>query len=165
MRPDGSSADASALSVEAFRDASLGGEYYEDFSVNSRNFTRKSRGTQTWIAECERLLERCVASASKGHAEAREPFEILFDLLRQIDKGDDTIVFFADEAGSCQVGVEWRSVFPAYFASLAQSADPAEYASMAVAVIDEFESYDRDRHLRAARAAGSPAQKRALRGA
>jgi len=85
--------------------------------------------------------------------------------LRRIDKGDDTIVFFADEGGSWQVGVDWRAVFCAYFASLAQTTDPEEYASTAVALIDEFESYDRDRHLRAARAAGSPAQKKALRGA
>lgn len=164
LRPDSSSADALILSVEAFRDASLGGVYYEDFAVNSKNFTRMSSGTKTWIAECERLFERCAALAGKDRAEAREPLEMLFDLLRRIDRGDDSIVFFADEGGSWQVGVEWRSVFPAYFASIAQSADPEEYASMAVAVIDEFESYDRDRHLRAARAAGSPAQKKALRG-
>jgi hypothetical protein len=165
LRPDGSSADALTLSIKAFRDASLGGEYYEEFAVNSKNFTRESRGTKTWIAECERLLECCVAPSSKGRAETREPFEMLFDLLRRIDAGDDTIVFFADEGGSWQVGVEWRLVFPAYFASLAQTTAPKEYASTAVALIDEFESYDRDRHLRAARAAGSTAQKKALRGA
>jgi len=45
--------------VKRFRDASLRGEYYEDFVVNSKNFMEKSGGTETWIAECERLIDRC----------------------------------------------------------------------------------------------------------
>ena len=164
VRPDGSSTEALALSVEAFFDASIRGEYYEDFAVDSRNFTLLSPGTQSWIAEYERLLARCVATAREGRVEARGSFEMLFDLLRRLDQGDDTIVFFADEGGSWQVGVDWRPVFSAYFECLAHTAAPEEYATVVLALIDEFEAYKRDEHLRAARACATSAQKRTLRG-
>jgi hypothetical protein len=44
----------------------------------------------------------------------------------------DEVIFFADEAGSWQVGVDWRTVFPAYFAAyfgcLAEAAAADEFA-------------------------------------
>ncbi len=46
--------------VRAFDQASLAGEYYEDFCVNSKNYREVSGGTRTWIAECQRLLACCV---------------------------------------------------------------------------------------------------------
>ena len=36
-----------STAVNRFRDASLAGEYYEDFAVNSKNFMDISRGTET----------------------------------------------------------------------------------------------------------------------
>jgi hypothetical protein len=63
LEPDGT-ADAGLLAaVKAFEKASLAGEYYEDFNVNSTNCTEKSTGTAAWNADCRRLLDRCVASA------------------------------------------------------------------------------------------------------
>ena len=38
--------------------------------------------------------------------------DILFGLLNHIDKGNDSVVFFADEGGSWQVGVDWAKVLP-----------------------------------------------------
>ncbi len=94
--------------VKAFEEASRRGEYYESFNVNSKNFMDKSEGTEEWIAECERLLEDLLGISCDGDpAEAREAFELLFGLLRRIDEGEDDIIFFADEAGSWQVGVDW----------------------------------------------------------
>ena len=44
----------------------------------------------------------------------------------------DEVIFFADEAGSWQIGVDWRTVFPAYFAAyfgcLAEAAAADEFA-------------------------------------
>jgi len=152
--------------VKAFGEASLRGEYYEGFAVNSKNFMERSSGTEHWIAECNRLLDRCVASArERPRQETRVAFEIIFDLLRDIDAGNDDIVFFADEGGAWKVGVDWRAVLSAYFGCLTEEAAPEEYAATAIAVVDEFEPYDRARHLRAARALATPVQKKALRGA
>ena len=95
--------------------------------------------------------------------ECRNAFEILFGLLRHVDECLDDIIFFADEGGSWQVGVEWRSVLPAYFRCLAVTALPEDYARAAVLVIEEFESFNRALHLKSAREAANPAQKRALR--
>jgi len=102
LRPDGASTRRLVASVKVFHDASLRGEFYESFRVNSRNFMDKSSGTQAWIAECHRLLDRCVAASGKGrHAEAREAFELIFSLLRRVNEEDQEVVFFAGVAIPC----------------------------------------------------------------
>ena len=164
LAPDGEAAGRLLDVVRTFREASLRGDYYEGFAVDSRNFMEMSHGTESWIAECERLFEGCVAGAKKGRAaEMREAFETLLDLLRHIDEGHDDIIFFADEGGSWQVGVDWRKVLPAYFACLSPATAPEEYAAAVDAVIRDFVGHDRDGSRRAARAAASAAQKKALR--
>ena len=85
--------------VKAFEKASLAGDYYESFSVNSRNCQEMSRGTRARIAECRRLLDRCVAEVTKGKpVETREAIEAIIGLLRHIDECLDDVIFFADEA-------------------------------------------------------------------
>jgi hypothetical protein len=122
-----------------------------------------SSGTETWFAECERLFNRCVAESGKNRpAEVRESFEILLDLLRDIDKGSDEIVFFADEGGSWQVGVNWEDVLPAYFTCLSTTADPDEYAEAVTAVVDDFVLHDREKYLREARNIGTTLQRKLL---
>ncbi len=149
--------------VTKFHAASLGGEYYESFNVNSRNFTQRSHATGIWIAECNHLLGRCVALAGKGeHAEASKSFEMIFMLLRRIDEGYDDIVFFADEAGSWQVGVDWREVLPAWFTCLGHTAEPEDYARAVLSAIDDFVAYDRKWFLAKARGKANPARKKAL---
>jgi hypothetical protein len=94
--------------IKRFQKESLGGEYYESFNVNSHNFMDTSESTETWIAECERLFNRCVAEENRSNPKlTREAMDILFDLLRHIDDGYDDVVFFADEGGSWQVGKKW----------------------------------------------------------
>jgi len=85
--------------VRKFHAASLGGEYYESFDVDSKNFMQKSQGTEAFIAELDRLVNRCVRANQKGsRAQVREAFELLFGLLRHIDECHDDVIFFADEA-------------------------------------------------------------------
>jgi len=52
LRPDSERATKASLltDVKAFEKASLAGEYYEPFNVNSRNFMEKFKGTTGWIA-------------------------------------------------------------------------------------------------------------------
>ena len=115
--------------VEAFRDDSLAGLYYESFNVNSRNFMDMSQETTNWIEYFERLINRCIKQCRNGeYVQTQKAFKILFDLLDEIDTGSDTIIFFADEAGSRQVGVEWEEVLPCYFTALADVAKPKHFA-------------------------------------
>lgn len=111
--------------VRKFHAASLRGEYYESFAVNSKNFMETSEGTDAFIAELERLMAKWVCVAEKGHlALMCEAFDLLLKLLRRIDEGHDDVIFFADEGGSWTVGVNWRSTLPAYFRCLAETVSP-----------------------------------------
>ena len=149
--------------VKAFEKASRAGDYYESFAVNSKNCSEVSGGTRAWIAECERLFGRCVAATGKGNpGETCGAFEMLFALLQHIDKGMDDVVFFADEGGSWQVGVDWQKVLPAWFTCLSATVEPDEYARRVVDVVDRFVKYDRDKHLTAASRKASAAQRKAL---
>jgi hypothetical protein len=150
--------------VRKFHDASLRGEYYESFGVNSKNFMEKSGGTEAFIAEFGRLIGKCVRASAKGpHAPVREAFDLLLALLRRIDDDPDSVVFFADEAGSWQVGVDWREALPAYFCCLADGASGDDFAREVDRAITDFADYERPRHLTAARRVANPEQKAALR--
>jgi len=150
--------------VRKFHEASLNGDYYESFAVNSKNFMDQSHGTETFFAEFERLLGKCIRASSKGpRAPVREAFELLFGLLRHIDTGNDDVIFFADEGGSWQVGVNWRSALPAYFQCLADAASPKDFAYAVDRAIADFSKYERPRQLTAARRVATAAQKAALR--
>jgi hypothetical protein len=157
------SADRLLQTVRAFHRDNLKGKYYEGFNVNSKNYMEKSEGTRQWIREINKLFEQCVAVGGKGHhRQVREGMDLLFDLLHRVDDGED-FVFFADEQGSWQVGVEYEKIFPAYFAALAATVEPTDYADRVLELIGMFESYNRDRHLRSARKVASLDQKRALK--
>src|SRR6266508_251765 len=112
--------------VRKFHEAALGGVYYDSFDVNSRNFMAKSEGTEEFIAEFERLLAKCIRAMKGPRAPLREAFDLLFALLRRIDSDPDSVVFFADEAGSWQVGVDWRAALAAYFHCLADGTAAGE---------------------------------------
>lgn len=102
LRPDSEQARKASLlaDVRAFETASLAGDYYESFDVNSKNFMEKSRGTTGWIAEWRRLLDRCVEQAKTADAgEVCQAFGIIFGLLDRIDECREDFIFFADEAG------------------------------------------------------------------
>ena len=149
--------------VKAFAIASLANEYYESFRVNSKNYREQSGGTSAWMAKCRRLLDSCVAAAAKEKsAETCEAFETIFALLRQINRDPDNIIFFADEGGVWQIGVDWRKVLPAWFSCLGATVGPEEYARRVVDEVDEFEEHNRDHYLTQAARRGSAAQRGAL---
>ena len=149
--------------AKRFEKASLAGEYYESFGVNSRNYREQSAGTSEWIAEYRRLLDRCVISAREDNpAEVREAMNILFGLLDHLDQGRDDVIFFADEGGSWQVGVDWANVLPAWFKVLAATVGPQEYAERITTLLSRHYSYGRDKMLVVARRIATPDQRKAL---
>jgi hypothetical protein len=91
-----------------------------------------------------------------------QPMDLLFELLAEIDTGNDEIIFFADEGGSWQVGLDDEKVLPAYFSSLAATATPEEYVNSVSNLIEERGAYDRDKFLKSARKVANAAQKKAL---
>lgn len=122
-----------------------------------------SPGTRSFIADFNRLLERCVKASTTGDPiELRTCFGLMFGLLRSLNTGDDEIVFFADEGGDWQVGVDWAAVLPAWFKCLAKASLPDEYARLVVEVVDEFEDYARAKHFATAKKLGSDDHRRAL---
>jgi hypothetical protein len=165
LRPDGSAKGSLLADVKQFEQASLRGEYYEGFNVNSKNFMDKSKGTRAWISECHRLLDRCVTRArADDPADVRATFDIMFGLLRRIDECPDEVIFFADESGSWQVGVDWIKVLPPWFACLSATAAPDEFAREVAVVVGELsDSFDRRKHLSAASRVANPEQRKALR--
>jgi hypothetical protein len=165
LRPDAEKAARPCLltEVKRFEKASLDGRYYESFDVNSRNFMQKSIGTCAWIADHLRLLDRCVIDVRKSNpAEVCEAMNILFGLLDHIDKGQDDVIFFADEGGSWQVGVDWPRVLPVWFKVLAATVEPEEYAGRITALLSRHCHYDRDKMLAIARRTATAEQSNAL---
>lgn len=165
LRPDAEKATKASLlaDVRLFEKASVAGEYYESFPVNSRNYRQQSAGTSSWIAASRRLLDRCVTNAKKENAtEVREAMDILFGLLDHIDECHDDVVFFADEGGSWQVGVDWARVLPAWFKVLSVTAGPEDFAQRVTTLLSRHYSYGRDKMLAAARRTATPPQRKAL---
>ena len=149
--------------IRDFRDASLGGKYYEPFDVNWKNCSEKSRGTEAWIADFHRHLDGCVKMVkAKVYPAAKEGFAILFSLLRKIDEDQDEILFFADDGGVWEMGIDWRGMLPVWFRCLAAASGPDEYAREVTAAIRAFVHYDQKWFIPAARRAGTPDQRKRL---
>jgi hypothetical protein len=151
--------------VKRFEAEALAGGYYEPVSVNSRNFMHVSRGTTAFISDCLRLLGRCVTEARDAPTAATaEAFERIFALLAVLDDDPDgAIVFFADEPGAWQVGVDWLAAVSAWLSVLAATATPTDYAERAQGVIERHgEPRRRSKLVAAARTAASDAQRGAL---
>lgn len=147
-----------------FVDAAMAGHYYEAVEINNRGRQEQSIGTDAFVAEFDRLVRRLALAPELGESAAtRDSIELLLDLLRQIDEGNDDILFFADDGGSLTASINWHSLLPAYFKCLAAILPPVEFAYTVVSTIDEFVSYDRERHLAAAHVVANDAQRDALR--
>ena len=150
--------------IQKFYDESCDGRYFEQFEANAKNYKEHSRGTDAFVAEFDRLLRQYVhAVEHQPGASVREAFEVLFRLLRRIDEAPDDVVYFAEEPGSWQLGVNWQVVFPAYFRCLAEMASPEEFARTIDQMIGAFAEHERPLHLRTAHQVASAAQQVALR--
>ncbi|WP_372527235.1 hypothetical protein [Piscinibacter sp.] len=149
--------------VRRFHATSMSGRYYEDFAVSGKNCTAQSKGTDAFIAEFDRLVARCIREADTGpQPVVREAFELLLGLLRHIDECHDDVIFFADEGSSWNVGVHWRTAFPAYFRCLADTATAEEFARTVDQAIMDFAAHDRSHYLSEAWRTASAAQQASL---
>ena len=159
--------------VRSFHDGAMNGEFYEHVEINNTGRQEQSGGTDAFIAEFDRLMRNCVRASEDDiepavpesfWQEVRNCFELLFVLLRNIDEGNDDVVFFADDSSSRDVGVNWRLVLPAYFKCLAETeaASPEEFARAVGQVIADFAEHDRARYMDATYTAANDAQRIAM---
>lgn len=149
--------------VRVFYDTAMAGKYYETVEINNRGGQEQSEGTDAFIAEFHRLLQKCIQAAQQEvPAGLRESFEFLFGLLRHIDEGNDDVLFFADDGSSLDVGVNWCAALPAYFNCLAKTSSPEEFARTVDKAVADFVDYDRPWYTDAARKVGSDVQRIAL---
>ena len=149
--------------VRVFYDTAMAGKYYETVEINNRGGQKQSEGTDAFIAEFHRLLQKCIQAAQQEvPAGLRESFEFLFGLLRQVDEGNDDVLFFADDGSSLDVGVNWCAALPAYFNCLAKTSSPEEFARTVDKAVADFVDYDRPWYTDAARKVGSDVQRIAL---
>ena len=88
--------------------------------------------------------------------------DILFGLLDHIDECLDDVIFFADEGGSWQVGVDWAKVLPVWFKVLSATSEPEDYANRITALLSRRYNYGRDRMLAIACRTATPEQRKAL---
>ena len=92
------------------------GDYYESFNVNSKNYMDTSKGTDAFMVEFERLIDKCIRASAKGRSSTvPEAFELLFALLRRLDRDPDSVVFFADGgfmAGRCRLAACLGGILP-----------------------------------------------------
>jgi endo-1,4-beta-D-glucanase Y len=71
--------------------------------------------------------------------------------------------FFADEAGSWQVGVDWSKVLPSWFRVLSATAGAEEYAERITVLLEHHCNSERQKMLSVARRKGTPQQRKAER--
>jgi len=152
-----------AASVRAFADATRAGDFYESFDVNSKNYTKLSRGTLAWISTFRRLIDRCVAAVEKEPAsEVLDSMGVLLGLLELIDDSGQEVLFFADEGGSWLVGVDWGQVLPVWIRVLSASTDAKGFV---IAVVERHRRLPPQAHagfLELAEALAKPQQAAAL---
>ena len=131
--------------VEDFHARALRGEFYEVLHHRHRG-PDESRGTQVFHATFGRLEQRCVEAPRVGHeAEIRRAFELLFDLMRQIDECRDDIVSWSDEGGAWQLGVDWPAVMAAWCPCVAAASTLEEYRAAVAEVSELMSSAERAR--------------------
>ena len=124
----------------------------------------QSRGTINFIAEHRRLTNLCIKESSTSEpGQLCQAFELLFNLLEEIDECRDDIIFFADEGGAWQVGIDWDQVLPRYFNVLATVAKPKEYAQAVVAIVKSHADYKSDEYFKLALKIAKPPQRKALK--
>lgn len=148
--------------VRSFDRVSRAGDFYEDFSVNSKNFLELASGTECWIDEIKRLFRCIVTEIPKLPPEDTcEMLGLIIGLLHEVDD-ENEIIFWADEGGSWQVGIDWKELITYWLKALAATAMPTDYAQAVTDMVNKFYGEERARYFRLAQKHATPEQRRAL---
>lgn len=120
--------------IKRFHRASLAGEYYAPFNVNSKNWMHIPRETQAWFERLGALLQASAGlTKQKEYSHAIACFEILYELIERMERGQEIV--FADELGSWMIPGDEKKFIAAYLKSLAAIATPEEFTARALPLI------------------------------
>lgn len=140
--------------VAEFRRASLAGEYYAPFAINSKNYMHIPEETKEWFDRLGDLLQASVQLTAQGdHLYAVACFDALYELIHTLERGDEIV--FADEIGSWMIPGDEKQAIAAYMASLAAVTAPDEFTKAALPLIqrDSRQSFATQAYASAARVA------------
>jgi hypothetical protein len=120
--------------ISDFRRASLAGEYYAPFDVNSKNFMHVPEETREWCDRFARFLADASQLTGRGeHTQAVACFAVLYELIDALDWGKEII--FAEEAGSWMIPADKKVWLKAYLTSLAATATPEAFTAAALPLL------------------------------
>ncbi len=128
--------------IQKFEKDSFAGEYYAPFEINSKNFSEIPQETEMWFEELNELLSSSTQLSKQGdHAVAIECFSILYDLISDMDSGEEIV--FADEYGSWMIPGDEKEYIRAYITSLAKIKSPEDFSDLVIPLIrrDSYESF------------------------
>ena len=128
--------------IQKFEQDSFAGEYYAPFEINSKNFSEIPQETEMWFEELNELLSSSTQLSKQGdHAVAIECFSILYDLIFDMDSGEEIV--FADEYGSWMIPGDEKEYIRAYITSLAKIKSPEDFSDLVIPLIrrDSYESF------------------------
>ncbi len=145
--------------IEEFHRASLAGDYYAPFMINSKNWTHVPEETEQWcdlfagfVAKASRLTAR------RKHEQAVACFALLFELFDAFNSGKEIV--FAEEVGSWMIPTQEKVWIKDYLTSLAATSTPEAFTAAVLPMLrsDKFQS-DSAQVARSARAVATPEQK------
>ncbi len=128
--------------IQKFEKDSFAGEYYAPFEINSKNFSEIPQETEMWFEELNELLSSSTQLSKQGdHAVAIECFSILYDLISDMDSGEEIV--FADEYGSWMIPGDEKEYIRAYITSLAKIKSPEDFSDLVIPLIrrDSYKSF------------------------
>jgi len=141
--------------IEDFRAASLAGNHYEPFAINSKNWRHIPDGTREWFDDLGDLLADCVQLTRQGqHGAAVECFAILWALILQMENGAKIV--FGDEIGGWMIPGDKKQHLRAYLESLAATATPEAFTQAVTPLLvrDSHQSFSGQVYQSAADFAG-----------
>ncbi|MBK9091834.1 MAG: hypothetical protein IPM84_03480 [Anaerolineae bacterium] len=120
--------------VEEFQRESLAGAYYAPFAINSKNWTHIPEETKEWFEDLGDLLQDSSQLTIQGdHLHAVTCFGVLYGLIDAMERGEKIV--FGDEIGGWMIPGDEQQILAAYITSLAAVATPAEFAAVALPLI------------------------------
>lgn len=148
--------------IQNFQQASLNGDYYAPFNVNSKNFMDIPEETSEWCDLMRDFLESSSRLSQQGdHELAVECFRPLYELIDAIDSGEEIV--FAEEVGSWMIPGDQKVFLQAYLTSLAATATPEVFTEQVLPLVrrDSYSSFV-DKVYTTARKFANDAQKKHL---
>lgn len=80
--------------VRKFQEESLAGKYYAPFDINSKNYMDVPEETDMWFEKIGDLItDSLQLSSQNDHVHAVQCFQILYELVDQMESGDNIVPF------------------------------------------------------------------------